>query len=106
MKKFLDIQFDPKSCRAELKEFADLLKAKQELSENKDILPFFRKHQQLSALVGLYHPNIVVADRLAYEFQLFGDFVADMVVGDHARGAYCFIEFEDGRRDSIFSDKG
>lgn len=106
MKKFLDIKFDPKICRSELGEFRLLLDGKQELSERNDILPFFRNHHQLSALVGLYNPNIIIADRIAYEFQIFGDFTADMVVGDSEKISYCFIEFEDGRMNSIFVDKG
>ncbi len=39
----------------------------------------------------------------AFEYDLFGDFVADLVVGDARAGAYTFVEFEDARRNSVFA---
>ncbi len=37
---------------------------------------------------------------------LFGDFCCDLVVGDFARHAYCFIEFEDAGPTSLFIKRG
>lgn len=99
-------RFDPIACRADLAAFEALLNAKSELSEREDILPFFRDHPDLSALLGSYHPNVTTFDRLGIEVGLFGRFTADVVAGDGHTGAYCFVEFEDGRTNSIFVRRG
>lgn len=105
MKNLNPIKFDPIACEGELNEFRQLLQ-ERELSEYKDILPFFRKRLQLSALLGWLHPSIVNVGRIALEFGVVGDFRADLVVGDRIRGAYCLIEFEEGKADSIFKKSG
>jgi hypothetical protein len=51
-------------------------------------------------------PTIFHVDRLAYEFDFFGDYAADLAVGNSKRGAYCFIEFENAAPDSIFVKAG
>ncbi len=51
-------------------------------------------------------PRLVNVDRLAYEFDFFGDYAAGLAVGDSKRGAYCFIEFENAAPDSIFVRAG
>ena len=106
MKKFQSLKFDAEICYAELEEFRQLLISHKELSERKDILPFFRKRQHLAALIGAYHTNIIESDLIAYEYPLFGDFVVDLAVGNSKKNAYCFIEFEDGKSDSIFVNVG
>ena len=54
--------------------------------------------------MGMYNPNITNYKKinLAYEFDIFGDHVADLVIGDVSNHAYCFIEFEDATETSIF----
>ncbi len=99
-------RFNPLACRADLDEFDRLLTAKTQLSERDDILPFFRAHPHLSVFLRSYHPNVNAYDRLGVEVPLFGEFVADVVAGDRDRQAYCFIEFEDGRSNSIFVRRG
>ena len=37
---------------------------------------------------------------------MFGEYAADLVVGNATRHAYCFIEFEDAKDNSIFSKAG
>lgn len=98
-------RFDVAACRADLNEFDRLLATKAELAERDDILPFFRTHPNLSAFLGSYHPNINTHDRLGVEVPLFGAFMADVVVGDWARKAYCFVEFEDGKSIGCVSDE-
>jgi Domain of unknown function (DUF4263) len=105
MKAFIEHAFESRACRRELDEFKNLLDGAATLSEKSDVLPFFRKHLHLSALLGTFNPDIIVRDRLAFEYDLFGDFSCDIVVGDAARRAYCFIEFEDAKPDSIFVKK-
>ncbi len=102
MKSLQTIDFDPTSFTKELGEFASLLKTKAELSERDDLLPLFRRSPNLIAMLGNLHPGITSVDRIAYEYDLFGDFACDFVVGDSKRSAYCFIEFEDAKKNSIF----
>lgn len=101
MKGWIDVTFDSKQCKKELDQFGELLKA-EELSESKDVLPFFKDRPQLTAFIGDVAPKVGPANRVGREFPLLGDFRADFVVGDKGRGDYCLIEFEGGRKDSLF----
>ncbi len=105
MKEFAKVNFDPVICRFQLEEFKELLQQKQSLSEKNDILPFFRERTQLSVFLGSYHKNIERLNRVAFEYDIFGDFAADLVVGDSRKKSYCFIEFEDARPNSVFVSK-
>ena len=100
--RFQDPGFDVERCRAELDQFDALLAANAGLSERDQVLPFFRARPQLTAFLGSYNRNLASYDRLAFEFSLFGGPVADVVVGDGAKQAYCFVEFEDARAGSMF----
>jgi len=92
-------------CQKELKEFRSLLSSKDELSESGDLLPFFRERKQLTALVGgSLHPRIAVADLVAHEFDL-DDYCCDFVVGESRRHTFLFVEFEDAKKNSIFSPR-
>ena len=106
MKKFDEIAFDYKRCCIEFAEFRTLLETKVELGEAADILPFFKERRQLSMLLGMFNSRIAWADRIAYEFDVFGDFACDLAVGEFASGSYCFIEFEDARENSVFEKQG
>ena len=92
MKTLRNFKFDPRCCRKELDEFGALLHSKKVMDERKDILPFFRAREHLSAFMASYIPDIVEFDRLAFEYSLFGDFTCDLVVGDSKSAYYCFIE--------------
>lgn len=105
MKEFVKINFDPAICRFQLEEFKELLEQKKPLSEKNDILPFFRERIQLSTFIGSYHRNIERLNRVAFEFDIFGDFTTDLAVGDSRKKSYCFIEFEDARSNSVFVSK-
>jgi Domain of unknown function (DUF4263) len=98
--------FDREACRADLTAFADLLAAKPALSERDDILPFFRDHGDLAALLGSFNPSVAAYDRLGAEVRLFGQFTADVVAGDADSRAFTLVEFEDGRANSIFVRRG
>lgn len=52
--------------------------------------------------MGRYNPNIVGDITVAREFGLFGDHIADLIIGDQKNNCYCFIEFEDASKTSIF----
>jgi len=97
---------DPAACQVDLDAFARLLSENPELSERDDILPFFKAHPHLAALLGSYNLAATTFDRLAVEVRLSNAFVADVVAGDWSRRAYSFVEFEDGKPDSIFTTSG
>ena len=105
MKNFSALEFDQSLCRSEIGELQQLLQRRRGLSERDDIIPFFRKRQHLSAFVASYHPDIIRRDRIAFEYDIFGDFASDLVVGDSINRAYCFVEFEDAATNSIFVAK-
>lgn len=105
MKTFLKHKFDVDQCLKDLADFRTLLSSKTDLSEQLDILPFFRSHPNLSVFLGSFFPNLRTFDRLAFEYQLFGDFACDLVVGDSLTGWYCFIEFENADASSVFLTK-
>ncbi len=102
MTAFEPVRFDPMRCAEDLDDLARLLDERPTLAERRDILPFFRARRQLSAVLGSYHPDLVTYDRLAFELRLFGAFTTDIVVGDWEKKAFCFVEFEDARPDSVF----
>ena len=106
MKAFDKHTFDLKTYAHELQEFKNLLDNNQELGEKRDILPFFKQRRELSCQIATIQSQIIRTERIAYEFDLFGDFKSDLVVGDTHSNTYCFIEFEDAKKDSIFVDKG
>src|SRR5258708_35579110 len=104
MKTLEEIVFDPAQCRREIAAFKKLLQSKAKLGERAEIQKFFKKRKQLSAFIGTFAAKIGLADRLAYEFPLVGDFAADIMLGNKDKGIFCAVEFEDGKPDSIFTD--
>jgi hypothetical protein len=105
MKVFEHLDFDFKQCRAEVGELRDWLDANPALGE-KAIRDFFRHRRHLSAFVGSSDSNVNRLDRIAFEYPLFGDFTCDLVVGDSARSAFCFVEFEDAGPQTLFVRRG
>ena len=105
MKSFDEIRFDAAECRRQVDDLGRWLLASGSLGERRQILPFFRARPQLSAWLGSFHPDILKADRFAFEYDLFGDFACDLVVGNSRTNAYSFIEFEDAKPGGIFIKK-
>jgi hypothetical protein len=102
MKSLKTITFNTNQALAELSKFKTLLNSANGLSEQSDLLPLFKTNQHLCALMGQLYNSVVVPDLIAYEYDLFGDFTCDFVIGDSRTKAFCFIEFEDAKPDSIF----
>jgi hypothetical protein len=102
--KIIKVTFDLAKCRKEVEELGQLLKSKSDLSEKNDLLPFFRSRDQLCAFIGTFAPDIGAAPEIAREFSFLGDFAADLLVGNRDSQEYLAIEFEDGRKNSIFRD--
>jgi hypothetical protein len=105
MKKLQLHHFDSIQCRKEWYEFDNLLRTKTILKEREDVLPFFKERIDLSLFIGSYSAKIQNFDVIAHEFTIYGDFIADLIVGDSQNHQYLLIEFEDGKPDSIFTKK-
>ncbi len=98
--------FDYKLCLQEAREFQTFLGAQQTLRERSEVLPFFKARKHLSAFMGAYNSQIFNYNRLAHEYNFFGDFACDLVAGDWDRRSYVLVEFEDARPNSIFKTRG
>ncbi len=108
MKHFEPFEIDFDRCRLELASLKELLDQFESgtLKEREHVLSFFSQNRHLAALIGHLAPDIAHVDRLAFEFDLFGDYAADLALGDSRRKEYCFIEFENAAPDSIFRRVG
>jgi hypothetical protein len=108
MKQFEPFEIDFDRCRVELTALKELLEKYEveTLKEREHILAFFAENRHVAALVGSIAPNIARVDRLAYEFDFFGDYAADLAAGDSKKREYCFVEFENAAPDSIFRKSG
>ncbi len=106
MKSLDPISFDLARCRVELDQFKALLDSVPTLGEREHIMPLFRCCRNLTALLGMRIPELGRADRLAYEFPIFGDFAADIVLSSSETQVVCAIELEDAGPDSVFQKVG
>lgn len=105
MKQLAPYKFSLKALKAELDNFKQLLEQKMDLSERDDILPFFKENQHLVAQIATLVSDMQTPDKIAYEFDIFGDFKSDFAVGDSKKHSYCFIEFENANETSVFVQK-
>src|SRR4051812_11338226 len=103
MKEFDSIAFNPARCREDLDRFQSLLASKQELSERGDLQPLFKSCPQLAAFIGTAIPGMGPANRLAFEFDIFGNYTADIVIGNLENKTFCAIELEDARPNSVLN---
>lgn len=96
------VKFESARFEKELKALGALLKAKNNLSETKDLQPFFKKRRHLTAYMGTIFTELGPATELTFEYPFFGSFKADVLLGSKSARKFCVVEFEDGREDSIF----
>ncbi|SPP92647.1 Shedu anti-phage system protein SduA domain-containing protein [Bradyrhizobium vignae] len=106
MKTFASHTFSFDDCAVQLDTFDGLLRSKVELSERDDILPFFKKNTQLASFISTYVPDIANPDRIAIEYDIFGDFACDLAIGDSTSKSYLLVEFEDAKPNSLFITAG
>ncbi len=97
------IVFDPATFRQELSAFENLLNSKADLAERENIQPFFKDKKHLTAYVGTHYLNIAVATEICFEFEMGGDFRADILLGSKKVNQFCVVEFEPGKQDAIFN---
>ncbi len=96
------VVFDAAAFRQELDAFEALLKSKADLAERADIQPFFKAHMHLTAYIGALYLNTPAATEVCFEFDLAGDFRADVLLGSKKVNRFCVVEFEPGEPDAIF----
>jgi hypothetical protein len=82
------IASDPTTFRKELTAFETLLNSKADLAERADIQPFFKANKHLTAYIGTLYLNIAVATEICFEFDLAGDFRADILLGSNGGGRW------------------
>lgn len=104
-KLFADIPFDYAQFKKELTEYEVFLNAKVDLSEKHDIQPFFKARPLLSSQIATTIASISVPNKIAFEYNIFGDFACDLAIGNTDNNTYCFIEFEDARQNSLFKEE-
>jgi len=102
MKTFEEVSFNTRQCNQELNDFRKLLQGQPTLREREHLKPFFEQAKQLSAFIGTYVPDIGPANLLAFEFEIEGDFVADIVVGNRENQTFCMVELEEASPRGIF----
>lgn len=106
MKEFIHHSLSIQECVKELEKFEALLASKVELKERDEILPFFKENRHLAAFLGTYIPDIANPDRVANEYDIFGDFACDLAVGDSKSETFLLVEFEDAKPESLFIKNG
>jgi len=93
------------TCQQQVQELKAMLDGSADLGEAA-FHAFFEPRLHLRALIGSYNPSLATPDLLAWEYPLFGDFRCDFAIGDSARKAYTFVEYEDARPNSLFVKQG
>lgn len=106
MKDFIHHALSIQECVKELAKFEALLASKAELKERDEILPFCKGNLNLAAFLGTYIPDIANPDRVANEYDIFGDFACDLAVGDSKSETFLLVEFEDAKVESLFVKNG
>jgi Domain of unknown function (DUF4263) len=103
-KDFTEVAFSHVLFKRELDQFRDLLNSKKILGE-REIQELFKASLHLTAHIGMAFGNIGVAKQVAYEFQIMGDYGADIVFGNREK-QFCFVELENGDPDSVLERVG
>lgn len=99
------VTFDPTAFRQELGEFEDLLRQNVGLPEREVIQPFFKARKHLTAYMGTLYADVEVATEICFEFDLGGDFRADILLGRKKGGQFCVVELEPGEKGLVFKQQ-
>lgn len=103
-KDFTEVAFNHAQFKKELDQFRDLLSSKRILGE-RELQELFKASLHLTAYIGTTFGNIGVARLVAYEFEILGDYAADIVFGNREK-QFCFVELENGDPDSVLERAG
>lgn len=102
-KDFTEVIFDSLQFKKELDQFGELLNANRNLGE-RDLQSFFKSSLHLTCHIGTIG-SIGVARQVAYEFEIMGDYGADIVFGNREK-QFCLVELEDGDENSVLKSVG
>jgi hypothetical protein len=103
-KDFTEVKLDLFQLGQELERFRLLLSSKEDLGE-RELQNFLKASPNLTAGIGSTFGRMGVADRLAFEFEILGDYSADIVIGNQVN-QFCLIELESAERASILERVG
>lgn len=103
-KDFTEVAFNPVQFKKELDQFHVLLNSKKTLGERR-IQELFKASLHLTAYMGTTVGSIGVARHIAYEFEIMGDYTADIVFGNREK-QFCFVELESRGPDSVLERVG
>jgi hypothetical protein len=96
-----EVRPDGPTLLSEVDEFQEFLRTRPR-GERKHFLPFFAKHPQLSAQLGLLNSAVHSTTHIATEFSLWSDFTCDLMAGSKRDKAFTCVEFEDAASNSLF----
>ena len=104
MSLFKNITVRTATAESELSGFRQFLEANETFSETA-VVKELRQRPNLSCLVGYLklgaRPNVY-----KFELPLMGSFKADLVVGNSHAREFTLVEFESGKKHSLFQKKG
>jgi hypothetical protein len=103
-KDFTEVAFNLSQVKKELDQFRDLLNSKKILGE-RELQELFKASLHLTAYVGAAIGNIGIAKLVAYEFQIMGDYGADIAFGNREK-RFCFVELENADPESVLEKVG
>jgi hypothetical protein len=103
-KDFTEVAFNHVQFKKELDQFRDLLNSKKILGE-RELQQLFKESVHLTAYIGTALGNIGIARLVAYEFQIMGDYGADIVFGNRER-RFCFVELENADPEAVLERVG
>jgi len=103
-KDFTEIQFDAKRFQEELQHFGALL-ALKELVAEREMQELLKKSPHLIAYIGTTIGITGIANQVAFEFEIFGDYAADAVFGTRDK-TFCFVELESAGPDAVLTTFG
>lgn len=93
------------AARQDVSDLKALLDSSADIDE-KTFDTFFKSHAHVRALVGMTYSALACPDLLAWQYPIFGDFRCDFAIGDSARKAFTFVEYEDAGPNSLFVKQG
>src|ERR1700680_3667308 len=103
-KDFTEVAFNHVQFKKELDQFRDLLHSKKILGE-REIQELFKASLHLTAYIGTTFGNIGVAKQVAFEFEILGDYEADIAFCNREK-QFCFVELENGHPASVLEKVG
>jgi hypothetical protein len=105
MSLFDSITVSTAAAESELSGFRQFLDQNETFSE-RSVVTELKKRPNLSCLLGHLHYGTPRANVYKFEFPLMGSFKADLVVGNLQARKFALIEFESGKKFSLFKKRG